>query len=150
MSGADLFVLIAYFATMSVVGLACSHQNCGVSYFQSNLSAFGIIVYAWMGDEYGLVAITIYCITTVPTTIVATLVFARRWRRTRVITPTEFLGKHFSPTIHRDIVWSHSLSRIAAEALKLVAIGLFAAAGMKLSLRSPYRYGWADCNALLN
>src|ERR1700722_12149750 len=112
MRAADLFVLVAYFVTMLAVGFAYSRQkSCemyfagdrqvswglgGVSFFLSNLSAFAIIVYAGMGYQYGLVALTITLLD-VPTTVFATIFFARRWRRTGVITPTEFLANRFSP-----------------------------------------------------
>lgn len=148
MTGADLFVLIAYFVTMLAIGMAYSRQkSCdmyfagdrqvswwlgGISYFFCNLSAFAIIVYAGMGYQYGTVALTIYW-ATVPGIVFATLVFARRWRRAGVITPTEFLTNRFSPATCQVFVWSGIPPRIADEALKIAAIGIFASGGMKIS-----------------
>lgn len=148
MRAADLFLLVAYFATMLAVGLAYSRQkSCdtyfagdrqvswwlgGISFFFCNLSAFAIIVYAGMGYQYGVVSLTIYMVT-VPGIIFATLVFARRWRRSGVITPTEFLTNRFSPTACQVFVWSGIPPRIADEALKIAAIGIFASGGMMIS-----------------
>src|ERR1700722_2998779 len=148
MRAADLFILVAYFVTMLAVGFAYSRQkSCdmyfagdrqvswwlgGISFFLSNLSAFAIVVYAGMGYQYGLVALTITLID-MPATAFATIVFARRWRRAGVITPTEFLTNRFSPTTCQIFVWSGILPRIADEGLKIVAIGIFAAAGLRIS-----------------
>jgi solute:Na+ symporter, SSS family len=148
MRAADLFILVAYFVTMLAVGFTYSRQkSCdmyfagdrqvswwlgGISFFLSNLSAFAIVVYAGMGYQYGLVALTITLID-MPATAFATLFFARRWRRAGVITPTEFLTNRFSPATCQIFVWSGVLPRIADEALKIIAIGIFAAAGLKIS-----------------
>ena len=148
MRGADLFILGTYFVTMLAVGFAFARQkSCdmyfagdrqvswwlgGVSFFFANLSAFAIIVYAGMGYQYGVVSLTLFVLS-VPATAFATIFFARRWRRTGVITPTEFLEKRFSPAARQAFVWSGIFPRIADEALKIVAIGIFAAGGMKIS-----------------
>ena len=148
MAGADLFVLVTYFVTMLAVGMAFSRQkSCdtyfagdrqvswwlgGISFFFCNLSAFAIIVYAGIGYQYGTVALTIYW-ATVPGVVFATLLFARRWRRAGVITPTEFLTNRFSPVTCQVFVWSGIPPRIADEALKIAAIGIFASGGMKIS-----------------
>jgi len=62
----------------------------------------------------------------VPGILVATWLFARRWRRARVITPTEFLEKRFSSSVQQVLAWSGMPLRIIDEGLKLVAIGMFA------------------------
>jgi SSS family transporter len=148
MTGADLFVLVTYFVTMLAVGFAFSGQkSCdmyfagdrqvswwlgGISFFLSNLSAFAIVVYSGMGYQYGMVALSIMLLG-VPTTLFATTFFARRWRRTGVITPTEFLTTRFSSTTCQVFVWSGILPRVADEGLKIAAIGMFAAGGMQIS-----------------
>ncbi len=148
MAGADLFILVTYFVTMLAIGMSYSRQkSCdmyfagdrqvtwwlgGISFFFCNLSAFAIIVYAGIGYQYGAVALTIYW-STVPGVVFATLIFARRWRRAGVITPTEFLTNRFSPVTCQIFVWSGIPPRIADEALKIAAIGIFASGGMKIS-----------------
>src|ERR1044071_4240066 len=103
---ADSFVIITYFITMVFVGLTYARRMPslevyfaggrqlswwlgGISLVMGTLSAFAIVVYAALGYQYGLVALTIYW-TVLPGTMLATYLFAQRWRRAGVLTPTEF------------------------------------------------------------
>ncbi len=148
MRGADAVVLVAYFTTMIAVGIGYSRHMksaemyfaggkqlpwwlAGVSLVMSYLSALSIVVYAGLGYQYGLVALTLYW-TTVPASILTTWLFARRWRRAGVITPTEFLEQRFSPLIRQLFVWSGVPLKIIDESLKIVAIGIFVSAGLRL------------------
>ncbi len=149
MSGADLTVLIAYFATMIGVGFAYSRQMKsldlyfaggkqlswwlgGISFMMAYVSALSIVVYAALGYQYGLVALSIYW-TTVPATLLTTWLLARRWRRAGILTPMEFLETRFSPLVHQLFLWSGIPLRLIDEGLKIVAIGIFVSAGMRIS-----------------
>ncbi len=149
MHGADLAVLIAYFATMIGVGLAYSrHMKSldlyfaggkqlswwlgGVSFVLAYVSALSIVVYAGLGYRYGLVALSIYW-TTVPATLLTTWLLARRWRRAGVLTPMEFLETRFSSLVRQLFLWSGIPLRVIDEGLKIVAIGIFVSAGLKIS-----------------
>ena len=149
MRGADAVVLVAYFATMVAVGARYSrHMKSaemyfaggkqlpwwigGVSFVMSYVSALSIVVYAGLGYEYGLVALTLYW-TTVPAAFLTTWLLAKRWRRAGIITPTEFLERRFSPLIRQLFVWSGIPLKIIDESLKIVAIGIFVSAGLQLS-----------------
>jgi SSS family transporter len=148
MRTADLVVLAAYFVTMVTVGVAYSRQKTsdmyfaggrqlswwlgGVSFFMSNVSALSIVVYAGLGFRYGLVALTLYG-TSIPATLLTTWLFARRWRRAGVITPTEFLERRFSSLVRQVLAWSGIPLRVVDEALKIVAIGIFVSAGLHIS-----------------
>jgi len=149
MHGADLAVLIAYFVTMIGVGFAYSRQMKsldtyfgggkqlswwlgGISFLMAYVSALSIVVYAGLGYRYGLVALTLYW-TTVPATLLTTLLFARRWRRAGVLTPMEFLETRFSSFVRQLFVWSGIPLRVIDEGLKIVAIGIFVSAGLKIS-----------------
>jgi SSS family solute:Na+ symporter len=148
MHRADFAVLIAYFATMIVIGALYSRQMRsadmyfaggkqlswwlgGVSFLMSSVSALSIVVYAGLGYQYGLVALTLYW-TSVPATFLTTWLFARRWRRAGVLTPTEFLEQRFSPGVRQLFVWSGIPLKVADEGLKIVAIGTFVSTGLKL------------------
>jgi solute:Na+ symporter, SSS family len=148
MRGADAVVLIAYFATMIAVGAGYSrHMKSaemyfaggkqlpwwigGVSFVMSYVSALSIVVYAGLGYQYGFVALTLYW-TTVPASVLTTWLLARRWRRAGIITPTEFLERRFSPLIRQLFVWSGVPLKIIDESLKIVAIGIFVSAGLRL------------------
>jgi SSS family solute:Na+ symporter len=148
MHRADFAVLIAYLATMIVIGTLYSRQMRsadmyfaggkqlswwlgGVSFLMSSVSALSIVVYAGLGYQYGLVALTLYW-TSVPATFLTTWLFARRWRRAGVLTPTEFLEQRFSPGVRQLFVWSGIPLKVADEGLKIVAIGTFVSTGLKL------------------
>lgn len=149
MRGADLAVLVSYFVTMIAIGLAYSRQMKsldmyfaggrqlswwlgGVSFLMAYVSALSIVVYAGFGYQYGLVALTIYW-TTVPGTLLVTWLFARRWRRAGVLTPVEFLEARFSPAVRQIFVWSGIPLKVIDEGLKIVAIGIFVSASMRIS-----------------
>ena len=149
MHGADLAVLTAYFATMIGVGFAYSrHMKSldlyfaggkqlswwlgGISFLMAYVSALSIVVYAGLGYQYGLVALSIYW-TTVPGTLLTTWLLARRWRRAGVLTPMEFLETRFSSLVRQLFAWSGIPLRVIDEGLKIVAIGIFVSAGLKIS-----------------
>jgi solute:Na+ symporter, SSS family len=146
---ADIAVLITYFVTMILVGIVYSKRVKslgmyfaggkqlswwlgGVSFLMGSLSTFAIVVYASLGYQYGFVALTIYW-TSVPAVLLTTWLFAIRWRRAAVLTPTEFLETRFSPTVRQLFVWSSLPMKIFDDALKIVAVGMFVAAGLKVS-----------------
>ncbi len=146
MHGADTAVLAVYFVTMIAVGALYSrHMRSadlyfaggkqlpwwlgGVSFLMSYVSALSIVVYAGLGYQYGIVALTLYW-TTIPATLVTTWLFARRWRRACVLTPTQFLEERFSPLIRQLFVWSGIPLKVIDEGLKIVAIGIFFSAGL--------------------
>jgi SSS family solute:Na+ symporter len=149
MRAADTAVLAAYFVTMVVVGMVYSRRMKsldryfaggkqlswwlgGVSFVMAYVSALSIVVYAALGYQYGLVALTIYW-TTVPGTLITTWLLARRWRRAGIITPVEFLETRFSSAVRQIFVWSGIPLKIIDDGLKIVAIGIFVSAGMKIS-----------------
>ena len=149
MRGADLAILVSYFVTMIAIGLVYSRQMKsldmyfaggkqlswwlgGVSFLMAYVSALSIVVYAGLGYQYGLVALTIYW-TTVPGALLTTWLFARRWRRAGVLTPVEFLETRFSPAVRQVFVWSGIPLKVIDEGLKIVAIGIFVSAGMRIS-----------------
>lgn len=146
MHAPDIAIIVCYFLTMIAVGAVYSrHMRSadmyfaggkqlpwwlgGISFVMSYVSALSIIVYAALGYQYGMVAVTLYW-TTVPAGLLTTWLFARRWRRTGVITPTQFLEERFSPTIRQLFVWSGVPLKIIDESLKIVAIGIFVSAGL--------------------
>jgi Na+/proline symporter len=149
MRGADLVVLIAYFAAMIGVGFAYSRQMKsldlyfaggkqlswwlgGISFMMASVSALSIVVYAGLGYQYGLVALSLYW-TTVPATLVTTWLLARRWRRAGVLTPMEFLETRFSSSVRQILAWSGIPLRVIDEGLKIVAIGIFVSAALRVS-----------------
>ncbi len=149
MREADLVVLVAYFITMIAVGFVFARRMKsldlyfaggkqlswwlgGVSFLMAYVSALSIVVYAALGYQYGLVALSIYW-TTVPGTLMTTWLLARRWRRAGVVTPVQFLETRFSSAVRQVFVWSGIPLKVIDEGLKIVAIGIFVSAGLKVS-----------------
>lgn len=149
MDRADIIVVVTYFTTMIVVGMAYSRRMKtletffaggrqlswwlgGTSFMMASVSALSIIVYAGLGYEYGIVSLTLYW-TTVPATLLTTWLLALRWRRAGIITPTEFLESRFSPAIRQLFVWATMPLKIIDDALKIVAIAIFVAVGLHIS-----------------
>jgi solute:Na+ symporter, SSS family len=106
----------------------------GISHYMSSFSAFSFIAYAQIGYSYGWVAITLFWVS-VPACILGGLVFARRWRRARVITPVEFLEARFSPVIRQLFAWAGIPMKIFDDALKVFATGLFVSLAVGINLR---------------
>ena len=149
MQKADTAVLVTYFVAMILVGVVYSRRVKsldmyfaggkqlswwlgGVSVVMASVSTFSIVVYSALGYQYGLVAVTLYW-RTVPATLLATWLFAVRWRRAGVLTLTEFLETRFSPAVRQLLVWSTVPLKVFDDALKIVAIGLFVSVGLRIS-----------------
>lgn len=107
----------------------------GISHYMSSFSAFSFIAYAQIGYMYGWVAVTLFW-AVVPACLLGGLVFARRWRRARIITPVEFLERRFNGFVRQLFAWTGIPVRIFDDALKILATGLFVSvvSGMNLNL----------------
>jgi SSS family solute:Na+ symporter len=81
------------------------------------------------------VAITLFWVTT-PACIIGGLLFARRWRRARVITPVEFLEKRFNAPLRQLFAWAGIPVKIFDDALKIFATALIFATGVGADLQT--------------
>lgn len=148
MATSDIAVLAAYFVTILTVGAVYAPQMKsvntyfaggkqlswwigGVSFLMSYVSALSIVVYAALGYQYGLVALTLYWCS-VPASLLMTWVLAHRWRRAGIVTPVEFLETRFSSGVRQVFAWSGIPLKIIDEGLKIIAIGIFVSAGLKI------------------
>ncbi len=146
----DYVVVAGYFVIVLWVGFyfrasltgakdyfAGGHQvrwwMAGISHYMSSFSAFSFIAYAQMGYSYGWVSITLFW-ASVPACVLGGLVFARRWRRARVITPVEFLESRFSALLRQLFAWAGIPMKIFDDALKVFATGLFVSLAVGLNL----------------
>ncbi|HEX5481779.1 MAG TPA: hypothetical protein VFZ08_04050, partial [Terriglobia bacterium] len=146
----DYLVVGGYFAIVLWVGFyfrnylttakdyfAGGHQvpwwMAGISHYMSSFSAFSFIAYAQIGYSYGWVAVTLFW-ASVPACILGGLIFARRWRRARIITPIEFLESRFSALLRQLFAWAGIPMKIFDDALKVFATGLFVSLAVGLSL----------------
>ena len=68
--------------------------------------------------------------------LIAGLYVAKRWRRSRTVTPVQFLEKRYSLTIRQALAWTGFPIRIIDDALKIFSTAIFLYVGMKLSIIS--------------
>ncbi len=148
----DYVVIAGYFILVLFVGLyfnkkqkaaqdyfAGGHQVpwwlAGISHYMSSFSAFTFIAYSQIAYTYGWVAITLFW-TTVPACVMGGLIFARRWRRARVITPVEFLEKRFSAPLRQMFAWAGIPVKIFDDSLKVFATALILSASVGVDLKA--------------
>jgi solute:Na+ symporter, SSS family len=141
LTGADHLVIAGYFVLIMAIGLwakktqvtatdyfaggrQISWWMAGISHYMSGFSAFAFVVYSEMAYVYGWVAITIFW-TGVPACVLGALVFARRWRRARVITPVEFLEYRCNFKVRQLFVWTGIPAKLFDDALKIYATAVF-------------------------
>lgn len=100
-----------------------------VSHYMSSASALSFVSYAQLGYVYGFTAISLVWMA-VPGGIVGGLIFARQWRRARVVTPVEFLERRFNPFVRQLLAWAGIPMKVAEDGLKLFATSIFLAVGL--------------------
>jgi SSS family transporter len=110
-------------------------QLAGISHYMSSFSAFSFIAYAQMGYRFGFVGVTLFW-ATIPACILGGLVFAKRWRRARVITPVQFLERRFNGFMRQLFAWAGIPVKIFDDALKVFATGLFVSVSIGVNLQS--------------
>jgi len=148
----DYVVVFGYFFVVLAVGLYFNKKQtasadyfaggqqvpwalAGISHYMSSFSAFTFIAYSQIAYTFGWVSITLFWATT-PACILGGLVFARRWRRARVITPVEFLERRFNAPLRQLFAWAGIPVKIFDDALKVFATALILSAGVGVNLRS--------------
>lgn len=104
-----------------------------ISNFMGLFSTFVFVAYAGIAYEHGLVSVTVFWCT-VPPCIIAALVFAKRWRRSGVSSPVQYLETRFSPAVRQTIGWVGIFMRILDNTVRLYALGIFLAAVTPWSL----------------
>jgi SSS family solute:Na+ symporter len=147
----DVLVIAGYFLVVIWIGLefrnrvqapgdyfAGGHQVpwwlAGISHYMSSFSAFSFVAYAQLGYTWGWVSITLFWVT-VPACMLGGLVFARRWRQARVITPVEFLERRFNNLIRQLFAWAGVPMKLFEDGLKIFATSLFLASSIGISVK---------------
>ncbi|MDR3724626.1 MAG: sodium/solute symporter [Terracidiphilus sp.] len=150
LSASDYLVVIGYFVLLLTIGFWFKNRlkgvtdyfaggnqipwwMAGISHYMSSFSAFSFVAYAQMGYMYGWVSITLFW-AAVPACLAGGALFARRWRRARVITPVQFLEMRFNGFLRQLFAWAGIPMRIFDDALKIFATGLFVSAASGISL----------------
>lgn len=146
----DVLVIAGYFVLVIWIGLhfrrkmtstadyfAGGHQIpwwlAGVSHYMSSFSALSFVAYAQIGYMYGWVSVTLFWVT-VPACLLGGILFAKRWRQARVITPVEFLERRFNIGIRQLFAWAGIPMKVFEDGLKIFATSLFLASSMGMSV----------------
>jgi solute:Na+ symporter, SSS family len=146
----DMLVIAGYFVLVVWIGIhfrrrmqtpkdffAGGHQIpwwlAGVSHYMSSFSALSFVAYAQLGYMYGWVSVTLFWVT-VPACTLGGLIFARRWRQARVITPVEFLERRFNLVIRQLFAWAGIPMKVFEDGLKIFATSLFLAGSMGMTV----------------
>ncbi|MDD8027508.1 MAG: hypothetical protein PHI34_13460 [Acidobacteriota bacterium] len=143
----DYLVILAYFVVVIAVGFASARYIrkskdyfaagnvmpwwlAGTSFYKASFSALLFVIYNEIAYKYGIVAIVILWIC--PLCIVlGGLLTARRWRRSRVMTPLGFMERRYSATVHQVFVWTGLPLRMFDNALKILSTSIIFAVALR-------------------
>ncbi len=107
----------------------------GISFFMASHSALSFVMYGQLGYKYGITAVLIFQVS-VTGLVIAGLYVARRWRRSRTITPIQFLERRYSLYMRQALAWTGFPVRIVDDAMKIFSTAIFVYVGMKLAVIS--------------
>ena len=96
----------------------------GVSFYMTSFSVAAFVFYPGLCYRYGWVGVTLLWVA-IPATIFSTVFFARRWRRTRIDSPVEYLETRYSPALRQLFAWQGVPVKIVDDGIKLFATGTF-------------------------
>jgi Na+/proline symporter len=153
-----LLVLAGYVLTMIGLGVAYARYAgsadavfragnvvpwwiAGLSQFMASHSAYLFVVVGGMiygRGGFGLLWFTLIYPVIV---LVGTLFFARRWHRTKVSTPVEYLEKRFGPGVRLAYAWLGLVVRPLNNGVRMAAFGVLMAAIMGLDQKAPLWLG---------
>lgn len=105
----------------------------GVSHYMSSASALAFVSYSQIGYTYGFTAISLIWVA-VPGCLAGAVIFARQWRRARVVTPVQFIEQRFNPFVRQLLAWAGIPMKVAEDGLKLFATSTFLAVGLGISV----------------
>jgi SSS family transporter len=137
----DYSVIAIYGLLMVVVGLYVMRFNrgaaeyfrggsripwlvAGLSCFMSGFSAWTFTGAAGVAYSHGIAAIGLY-IGNAASFLLGYLVFAARWRRSRVTTVMEYLSDRFNPVTHQTFSWVTIFFQLFTSASTLYGLSLF-------------------------
>ncbi|MDO6605685.1 sodium:solute symporter family transporter [Arenibacter palladensis] len=103
-----------------------------ISNFMGSLSTFVFVAYAGIAYTDGIVGVTVLWCTVGPF-IFAALVMGKRWIRSRIITPIEYLETRFNNKIRQLFGWIGLGMRFLDNMVRQYAMGVFLMAATDLS-----------------
>ncbi len=107
----------------------------GISFFMASHSALSFVMYGQLGYKYGITAVLIFQVS-ITGLVLAGLYVAKRWRRSRTVTPIQFLERRYSLYMRQALAWTGFPVRIMDDAMKIFSTAIFLYVGMKLAVIS--------------
>src|SRR5690554_6177188 len=95
-----------------------------VSNYMGLFSAFVFVAHAGIAYKFGLIGVVILWSTVFPCLIAAAFL-AKRWRRSGIITPVEYLETRFNSSVRQTFSWVGLGVRFLDNMVRLYAIGIF-------------------------
>lgn len=95
-----------------------------ISNYMGLFTTFVFVAYAGVAYEYGIVAVTVLWCTVLPC-IVAAIFFGKKWVRSGIITPVEYLESRFNISVRQLFSWTGLGMRFLDNMVRLYAMGIF-------------------------
>jgi SSS family solute:Na+ symporter len=157
----DYVVLVGYLALMAGVGAYFMRYLRGgadflkggnrVEWWVAGLASFmsGFSVWTFTGGagfayRHGVIGVSLMLLA-VPAFFVGRLVFAARWRRSRVTTVVEYIRGRFGDGTHKTFSWLTAPSQLMFGAVKLYALSSF----VSVAIGVPVEYLIVVCGAVI-
>lgn len=110
-----------------------------ISNFMGSISTFVFIAYAGIAYKDGLIGITVLWCSVIPF-IFAALVIGKRWLRSRILTPIEYLETRFNNNIRQLFGWTGLGMRFLDNMVRQYAMGIFLVTATDLSFTEAIIY----------
>lgn len=111
----------------------------GISNFMGLFSTFVFVAYAGVAYEDGIVGVTVLWCTVFPC-LFAAFYIGKRWLRSGIITPVEYLETRFNIGVRQFFSWTGLGVRFLDNMVRLYAIGIFLVAATPLSFPEAIIY----------
>jgi SSS family solute:Na+ symporter len=149
---ADHIIIAGYFLLLMLIGVyfwrrmkhvrdfftggnAIPWWLAGVSFYLTGFSAFTFVAYSEMAYRFGFVAVTLAW-SSAAAMVIGTMFLAGRWRRSRIVSPVEFLEERYSKHIRQILAWLGLPLKIIDDGLKIYATGVFVSVGLGYDLQT--------------
>lgn len=110
-----------------------------ISNFMGLFSTFVFVAYAGVAYTSGMVGVTVLWCTVFPC-LFAAFYIGKRWVRSGIITPVEYLETRFSPQVRQVFGWAGLGVRFLDNMVRLYAIGIFLTTATNLSFSESIVY----------
>jgi SSS family transporter len=149
---ADYIIIGGYFVIMVAIGVYCLRYSrslrdyftggnqvpwwlAGISFYRTTFSTFVFVGFCEIAYRYGWVAVTIFWMP-IGACLIAALVFAPRWRRARVLSPIEYIGRRYNDGLRQVFAWGGIPLRMVDDGLRIYATAIFISVGTGINIKA--------------